>query len=73
MNRKTEKPFPEEIAEARLIPNGWVYRVGGCFRQDEHVPPEAIVGAWQVNSEGIIIGGFIKNDRYDPSRWPAST
>ena len=70
MSHKVERPLPEEIIEARRNPNGWVYRIAGDFKQDENVPPGAIIGAWQVNSEGIIVGEFLRNDRYEPSRWP---
>jgi hypothetical protein len=71
MKSEMVKPFSEEIEEAKHCPNGWVYRVAGSFKSDERVPPEAIVGAWKVNTQGTIIGDFIKNENYDPKRWPA--
>lgn len=64
-------PFPEEILQARSNPGGWVYRIAGPFRPTDAVPPEAIVGAWKVDEAGNIVGDFISNGRYDPSRWPA--
>jgi hypothetical protein len=68
---KIMTPFPEEITEAKRIPNGWVYRIAGRFSPDEPVPAEAIVGAWHVDADGNIIGAFIPNERYDSKRWPA--
>lgn len=61
------KPYPEEIAEAKQHPNGWVYRVAGQFTAEERVPPEAIVGAWKVDADGRIVGDFIPNKKFDPS------
>jgi hypothetical protein len=69
---ETIAPHPGEIEEAKRIPNGWVYRIAGNFKDNERVPPEAIVGAWKVDAGGKISGAFIKNDRYDPVRWPSS-
>ena len=60
------KPTPEMLEEAKRNPNGWVYKINGQFRLDEHVPPEAIVGAWKVNAAGEIEGDFIPNPRYRP-------
>src|SRR4051812_1204472 len=54
------KPFAGEIEEAKRYPNGWVYRIAGNFAPDSAVPAEAIVGAWQVDSQGRIAGDFIK-------------
>ena len=65
------EPFPGEIEEAKRHPNGWVYRMAGRFGPNDSVPPEAIVGAWKVKAEGEIVGALIKNDKYDPVRWPS--
>lgn len=64
------KPLLGEIEEAKRNPNGWVYRIAGTVAPDESVPPEAILGAWKVNANGRIVGGFIANEKYDPQRWP---
>ena len=64
------EPYPGEIAEAKGFPNAHVFRIAGKFRDDERVPPEAIVGAWKVDAQGNIIGNFIRNPNYDPKRWP---
>ena len=58
------EPKPGEIDEAKRHPGGWVYRIGGTFRPDEYVPPEKIIGGWKVDSQGNIVGKFIKNMKY---------
>ncbi len=63
-------PWPEEVDEAKRVPNGWVYRISGRFGRADHVPPEAIVGAWKVDAEGDIVGDFIENEKFDPVKWP---
>jgi hypothetical protein len=67
------EPLPGEIQEAARHPNGWVYRIAGRFGPNDGVPPEAIVGAWKVDADGRIVGEFIRNDKYDPVRWPSPT
>lgn len=62
------KPTPDLLEEAKRNPNGWVYKIDGHFRPNEHVPPEAIVGAWKVNAAGEIEGDFIPNPRYRPKQ-----
>lgn len=49
---------------ARQNANGWVYKIEGAFDPTDHVPPEAIVGAWKVDQNGQITGDFIPNPRY---------
>lgn len=61
-----EKPIPSEIEEAKQKPNSRVQRIAGRFFGEESVPPEAIVGSWQVDAEGNIIGKFIPNPSYNP-------
>jgi hypothetical protein len=70
---KALQPLPGEIAEAKRIPNGWVYRIAGKFGPDDGVPPEAIVGAWKVDAAGVIVGEFLPNQKYDPERWPTTS
>ena len=53
-------------AEARANPGGWVYAIGGTYPRTEAVPPQAIKGAWKVDSEGNITGEFVPNPNYDP-------
>ena len=64
-------PYNGEIEEAKKYPNGHVYRIAGVFGESDFVPPEAIIGAWKVDSNGVIEGEFIKNPKYDSNRWPA--
>jgi hypothetical protein len=70
MNTGIEKPFPKEIEEASRNPNGWVYRIAGPYGPNDSVPPKAIIGAWKVDANGKIVGGFVKNQNYDPQLWP---
>jgi hypothetical protein len=65
-----QRPSPGEIAEAKRYPNGWIYRISGHANLREHVPPEAIVGAWKVDENGQIVGAFIPNLNHDPVKWP---
>jgi hypothetical protein len=58
------QPMPGEIAEAKNHPNGWIYRIKGNFGADEAVPPEAIIGAWKVDSAGKIVGEFLPNPNH---------
>ncbi len=69
--KATPGPFAGEIEEAKRTPNGWVYRIAGRFGPSDRVPPEAIIGAWKVDQEGNIVGEFVRNNNYDPERWPA--
>lgn len=64
-------PSSAEIEAAKKYPNGWLYRIAGNFSPTEDVPPQAIVGAWQVDAEGKIVGGFRANANYDPKRYLA--
>jgi len=51
--------------DAKCNPNGWVYVITGSYGSNDGVPPEAIMGAWRVDSSGLIIdGSFIKNPKY---------
>lgn len=69
--KKIEVPLAGEIDAAKSNPNGWVYRIAGNFGPNESTPPEAIIGAWKVDAQGHIVGGFIANKSYDPDRWPS--
>jgi len=72
-NDSLNSPLPEEISEAKQYPGKWLYRVAGKFNMHEDVPAEAIVGAWQVNENGEIIGSFHANPNYDSEKYPAMT
>jgi hypothetical protein len=68
MSVENDLPLPGEIEEAKRTPNGWVYRIAGSFAPDEDIPAESIVGAWKVDASGNIIGDFISNMDYNPTR-----
>ncbi len=70
-NDSPNEPFPEEVSEARKSPGKWLYRIAGKFEVHEDVPAAAIVGAWQVNEHGEIVGSFQENSNYDPDKYPA--
>lgn len=59
---------PELVDEASINPGGWVYEIDGEMVDDPNrdVPPEAIIGAWQVNALGKIYGDFQPNPNYRP-------
>jgi len=67
--KTTIEPYPGEIVEASKNSDGWVYRISGRFDLSEQVPASAIIGAWKVNSDGIIEGEFKFNPDYDPQIW----
>lgn len=66
MEKEKHEITPEVIEAARKNPNGWVYKIEGAFALDEHVPPEAIVGAWKVDGQGNLTGEFMNNPKYTP-------
>ena len=66
MEKEEQVITPEVIEAARMSPNGWVYKIEGAFASDEHVPPEAIVGAWKVDGQGNLTGDFMNNPKYVP-------
>ena len=58
------KPDQKEIAQAKIHPNGWVYRIDGDYGGNVDIPPSAIVGAWKVDEKGVISGNFVLNPNY---------
>jgi hypothetical protein len=63
------KPTPEMILEAKSNPNGWVYVIMGNYGPKDSVPPDAIAGAWKVDSSGEIVSdSFQANPKYKPKR-----
>ncbi len=63
-------PTLEEIKEGSNHPNGWVYRIDGNFTDDQEIPSTAIIGAWEVDSDGKLTDNFEINKKYKPS-YPA--
>jgi hypothetical protein len=64
MSKDNLTPSPEDIDEAKLHPNGWIYKFSKKYSLTDYVPPENIIGAWQVDSNGN--GDFIKNSKFIP-------
>ena len=63
------KPTPEMVLEAKKNPNGWVYVIQGNYKANVTIPPEAIVGAWEVDSSGNIMpDSFQTNPKYKPPK-----
>ena len=67
MTSEKKTPRPEAIAEARENPGGWVYEISEGYDPNGEVPPEAILGAWQVDDSGNIVGEFRPNPNYKPA------
>ncbi|QGH67833.1 hypothetical protein GHV42_02850 [Xanthomonas oryzae pv. oryzicola] len=67
MNNKEHEITPDVVQAARENPNGWVYKIKGEYGPTEHVPPEAVVGAWKVDADGNLTGEFMSNPKYQPS------
>jgi hypothetical protein len=57
-------PSEEAIKAAKQNPGGWVYQIDKAYIHCQSIPPEAILGAWQVNDTGVIVGDFIPNPNY---------
>jgi hypothetical protein len=60
----TPEITPELIAEAKLMPGGWVYKVDWQYKEDQHTPPEAIIGGFEVDNHGVLTGNFQANPNY---------
>jgi hypothetical protein len=67
MSKDNLNPSLEEINAAKHYPNGWVYRFSKEYSLTDYVPPEDIIGAWKVDSNGNIVGDFIKNPKFIPN------
>ena len=48
-------------------PDGWVYEIHGEYGPADAVPPEAIRGAWEVDSDGKLTGVFRENPGFSAS------
>ena len=60
------KPTQGEKNEAKKYPNGWVYRIDGNFSDEDAIPPEAIIGAWEVDKNGNLTGKWKANKNFIP-------
>jgi hypothetical protein len=61
---------PGAVQEAAHNPGGWIYAAVGGFSYNKTPPPEALEGGWKVGDDGKIIGAFVRNPKFDASRWP---
>jgi hypothetical protein len=70
MDKSKRVPSAGAIAEAKKNPDGWVYEIDGeqVADPDGEVPPRAIIGAWQVDGAGRIVGEFKANPNYLPKQ-----
>ena len=55
-----------ERKEAKSFPNGWIYRIDEGFDPNGRVPPEAIIGAFEVGPDGVLTGRFERNEGFRP-------
>lgn len=55
---------PEIEAEAARNPGGWVYKVDWEYAPGQYTPPEAVVGAFEVDEQGKLTGKFEENPNY---------
>lgn len=67
-NGATHEVTSDVIEEARRNPGAWVYKIEGNFAPQDAIPPEAIVGAWEVDKEGVLTGVFMSNPNYRGAR-----
>ena len=61
------RAVPEDerlVAEAHSKPSGWVYEIDFEYAPEDAVPPEAIMGAWEVSASGTLTGLYKPNPRY---------
>jgi hypothetical protein len=65
-----DRPSQQEMMDARFRPGGYVMRIHRSLDPGGDIPREAVLGAWQVDGRGRIVGDFIVNPDYDPVRWP---
>ncbi|MCP2322059.1 hypothetical protein HDA40_000566 [Hamadaea flava] len=61
-------PPDELIAEAAQNPGGYVYEIDGEMigDPDGYIPPEAILGAWEVGPDGVLTGEYEPNEEHGP-------
>ena len=56
---KPGQPLPGEALQImKNYPGGYVYQIHGGFGSEESVSPEAVIGGWEVNDDGEVIGEF---------------
>ena len=67
-------PITDEMREhARVQPDSWLYVLDPAADPDDAVPPELVVGAFPVDSRGVLGEPFEHNPRYVPAAASAPT
>ena len=67
-------PVTDTMREhARVQPDSWLYVLDPTADPDGAVPPELVVGAFPVDSAGVLGEDFEHNPRYVPGGAPAPT
>jgi len=67
-------PITDEMREhARVQPDSWLYVLDPAADPDDAVPPELVVGAFPVDSQGVLGEPFEHNPRYVPAAASAPT
>ena len=67
-------PITDEMREhARVQPDSWLYVLDPTADPDGAVPPELVVGAFPVDSAGVLGEDFEHNPLYVPGGAPAPT
>ena len=62
-------PITDEMREhARVQPDSWLYVLDPAADPDSAVPPELVMGAFPVDSHGVLGELFEHNPRYVPGR-----
>lgn len=62
--KKFLNPTKEAQKEAMKNPNGYVYVIESNFKHKKNIPSSAIIGAWEVDENGEIIGSFLPNPNH---------
>jgi hypothetical protein len=64
---ETPRSFPEAmLVGAQANPGAWVYEIAAGYDPLGEVPPEAIVGAWKIDDNGVLTGEFQANPNHRP-------
>lgn len=68
-DRPSPPPITDEMREqAKQTPDSWLYIVDPGYEEEgADIPPEGVVGAYRIDSEGQIDEDFQFNDEYQPS------
>lgn len=67
--RSGPPPITDQMREqAKQTPDSWLYIVDPGYEEEEaDIPPEGVVGAYRIDSDGEIDEDFQFNEEYQPS------